>query len=75
MNRAQSSRVNGANGGKPPQYPPCAARKDNAVVRHRFVKGVCKCGVVAAPGLYKFEEHDGITTWYVKSGKDWKPAS
>ena len=69
MNRAQSSRVNGAKGGKPPQYPPCTARAaDIKQLRHRFHDGVCHCGVVNVPAFYKLE--DGI--WYQKNGKDWK---
>jgi hypothetical protein len=67
----------GVEGGKPPVFPPCTAHKpyktsDGKIkVRHRFQDRVCKCGVIDAPGLYRFEEIDGVRVWYVKDGKDW----
>jgi len=55
-------------GGRPAEFPPCSLRLNNAKVRHRFHRGLCRCGVVNAPGFYKLE--DGV--WYQKDGKDWK---
>jgi len=72
MDRAAASRVNGAKGGKPAQFPPCSLRLNNAKVRHRFIRGVCRCGVVNVPAFYRFEEQpDGSLAWYQKSGKEW----
>jgi len=76
MDRAETSRKNGKHGGRPPEFPPCSLRLNNAKVRHRFYKGVCHCGIVKAPGLYRSEEQaDGTRVWYVKSGKGWKAVS
>ena len=64
----------GVEGGKPPEYPPCTAHKPYRIssgkikVRHRFVKGICACGVMTVPALYRFEDRDGQRVWYVKEG-------
>ena len=72
MDRAAASRKNGKKGGRPPEFPPCSLRLNNKKLRHRFYKGVCHCGIVKAPALYRFEEQpDGSLVWYQKSGKEW----
>ena len=67
----------GIEGGAPPQFPPCGYHKPYTTstgkikIRHRFERGVCKCGIVNAPGLYRFEDSNDQRTWYVRDGKNW----
>jgi len=78
VRRAQAA--HGVEGGKPPVFPSCTHHQPYTTsngkikVRHRWEDGICRCGVVNAPAMYRWEEQaDGSLVWYVRDGKDWKP--